>query len=57
MVGPANDCKDIMEMYAFEVKRVAQQVLGLFAENLHLEVDYFKEKFGSKPMNLMRKNL
>ena len=46
-----------MERYAIEVERVAQEVLRLIAENLHLEADYFKEKFGSEPMNLMRMNL
>jgi len=40
------------------VERVAQDVLRLFAENLHLEAaDHFKTVFGSEPMNFMRMNL
>lgn len=50
--------RDTVERYAIEVQRVAQEVLSLFAENLNLEgTHYFKEKFGSEPMNLMRMNL
>lgn len=50
--------RDSVERYAIQVERVAQEVLSLFAENLNLEgTDYFKEKFGSEPMNLMRMNL
>eukprot|EP00253_Pinus_taeda_P008603 PITA_08603 len=50
--------RDSVERYAIEVERVAQEVLSLFAENLNLEAThYFKEKFGSEPMNLMRMNL
>eukprot|EP00253_Pinus_taeda_P035183 PITA_35183 len=48
--------RDTVERYAIEVERVAQEVLSLFAENLHLETDYFKNKFGSEPMNMMRMN-
>ena len=46
-----------MERYAIEVERVAQEILSMFAENLQLEADYFKNVFGSEPMNLMRMNL
>lgn len=50
--------RDSVERYAIAVERVAQELLSLFAENLNLEAaDYFKEKFGSEPMNLMRMNL
>lgn len=49
--------RDTVEKYAIEVERVAQEVLSLFAENLNLEANYFKKKFGSEPMNLMRMNL
>jgi len=49
--------RDTVERYALEVERVAQEVLSLFAENLHLEdADYFKNVFGLEPMNLMRMN-
>ena len=50
-------CRDTVEKYAIEVERLAQEVLSLFAENLHLgTADYFKDVFGSEPMNLMRMN-
>jgi len=50
--------RDTVEKYAIEVERVAQELLSLFAENLHLgDADYFKNVFGSEPMNLMRMNL
>jgi isopenicillin N synthase-like dioxygenase len=49
--------RDTVERYAIEVERVAQEVLSLFAENLHLEAEYFKDKFGSEPMQMMRMNL
>eukprot|EP00253_Pinus_taeda_P000710 PITA_00710 len=49
--------RDTVERYAIEIERVAQEVLSLFAENLHLEdADYFKNVFGSEPMNMMRMN-
>lgn len=49
--------RDTVERYAIEVERVAQELLSLFAENLHLEdADYFKNAFGSEPMNSMRMN-
>jgi len=50
--------RDTVERYAIEVERVAQELLSLFAENLHVgATDYFKDMFGSEPMNLMRMNL
>jgi len=48
--------RDTVEKYAIQVERVAQELLSLFAENLHLEADYFKDRFGSEPMNMMRMN-
>lgn len=49
--------RDTVRRYEIEVERVAQELLSLFAENLHLEAkDYFKNVFGSEPMNLMRMN-
>jgi isopenicillin N synthase-like dioxygenase len=52
------NCRDTVERYATEVERVARELLSLFAENLHLgDADYFKNVFGSEPMNLMRMNL
>jgi len=52
------NCRDTVERYALEVERVAQELLSLFAENLHLEdADYFKNVFGSEPMNSMRMNV
>nr|AHW42458.1 GA2ox8 [Pinus tabuliformis] len=49
--------RDTVKRYESEVERVAQELLSLFAENLHLEdADYFKNVFGSEPMNLMRMN-
>jgi isopenicillin N synthase-like dioxygenase len=50
------NCRDTVEKYAIQVERVAQELLSLFAENLHLEADYFKDRFGSEPMNMMRMN-
>jgi len=49
---------DKADRYALEVERVAQELLSLFAENLHLEDSYyFKNVFGSDPMNSMRMNV
>jgi len=49
--------RDTVERYALEVERVAQELLSLFAENLHLEdADYFKKVFGSEAMNSIRMN-
>ena len=50
-------CRETVMKYGEEVEKVAQVVLSLLAENLHLKADYFKEKFGDEPMNLMRMNL
>ncbi|GLJ33686.1 hypothetical protein SUGI_0676980 [Cryptomeria japonica] len=52
-----SDYRNMVEMYTVEVERVAQMILNLFAENLHLKNDYFKENFGEDPMMTMRMNL
>ncbi|GLJ33689.1 hypothetical protein SUGI_0677050 [Cryptomeria japonica] len=51
-----SDFRNTVERYTSEVERVAQAVLGLFAENLQLESDYFKDKFGEDPLMTMRTN-
>ncbi|KAH9329978.1 hypothetical protein KI387_002086, partial [Taxus chinensis] len=52
-----SDYRDTVERYRVEVERVARMLLSLFAENLQLQGDYFKEKFGEDPMMTMRMNL
>ncbi|GLJ25284.1 hypothetical protein SUGI_0484000, partial [Cryptomeria japonica] len=46
-----------LQSYTTKVERVAQMILSLFAENLQLNNDYFKEKFGEDPMMAVRMNL
>ncbi|GLJ33684.1 hypothetical protein SUGI_0676930 [Cryptomeria japonica] len=52
-----SDYRNTLESYTTQVEKVAQMILSLFAENLQLKNDYFKEKFGEDPMMTVRMNL
>ncbi|GLJ25260.1 hypothetical protein SUGI_0483570 [Cryptomeria japonica] len=52
-----SDYRNTLQSYTTQVERVAQMILSLFAENLQLNNDYFKEKFGEDPMMAVRMNL
>ncbi|GLJ33683.1 hypothetical protein SUGI_0676920 [Cryptomeria japonica] len=51
-----SDYRNTLQNYTTGVERVAQMILSLFAENLQLKSDYFKENFGD-PMMTVRMNL
>ncbi|XP_057847445.2 codeine O-demethylase-like [Cryptomeria japonica] len=51
------DYRNTLQSYTTQMERVVDMILSLFAENLQLESDYFKENFGEDPMMTIRMNL